>query len=441
MKRIFLSFLLSGAAAFAASADSFVTNLVVRQRTPWQTTVDVDYAYAGDVATNMTYSATWDGQSEPVSLLRLDSAGVSVSPGDQVVFSWDPAAAGYGAADLKNFRVTVTPVANDPRTYLVVDLVNGGYTTMAEPPAGGWTDDYKTTKLVFRRIPAGTYALGTTESDFRNQFGDNYFVANTGRGAAIRTITYTTDFYFQVFFLTFGQLARILNASDTSTEMKPSTGYKFSYADYRGATLDDGTTAVNWPVTGHQVASSSLVGKLRARMAATGQDALIADLPTDAQWQLAMSAGENTFYPNGGVPGDSAETITNLVRTGFWTKALDGKDPNSYVVGLKPANRWGIYDFNIRPNPCLDWLNDNGTYVNNNGSTPYLVALEGGTNPVGPASSPLGLRLLRGGVANGASYAPRLWTLFDRNGIDPSATEVYNAPRFVINLKPIVDVK
>ena len=50
-------------------------------------------------------------------------------------------------------------------TYLVVDLSGGAAAeswpveTLAEAPAGGWSDEYKTTKLVLRKIPAGTFTI------------------------------------------------------------------------------------------------------------------------------------------------------------------------------------------------------------------------------------------------------------------------------------------
>ncbi|NLZ63694.1 MAG: hypothetical protein GX902_07780, partial [Lentisphaerae bacterium] len=53
----------------------------------------------------------------------------------------------------------VRPPAED--TYLVIDLsaVNsdGSYPVsyLSAPPEGGWTDEYKTTKLVLRKLPAG----------------------------------------------------------------------------------------------------------------------------------------------------------------------------------------------------------------------------------------------------------------------------------------------
>ncbi len=52
-------------------------------------------------------------------------------------------------------------------TYLVVDL-SGGTNAASYPvsyldavPSGGWTDTYKTDKLVLRKIPAGTFTMGS----------------------------------------------------------------------------------------------------------------------------------------------------------------------------------------------------------------------------------------------------------------------------------------
>ena len=91
----------------------------------------------------------------------------------------------------------------------------------------------------------------------------------------------------------------------------------------------------------------------------------------------------------------------------------------------------------MRGELVLDWSTDSGSYVS--GSTPYFLAMGDDVDPVGPqAPTALGLRLRRGGSANGQTYAPSNWTLFQREGQKPEGT-LYNAPRFVINLKPIVE--
>jgi hypothetical protein len=58
-----------------------------------------------------------------------------------------------------------------PDTYLVVDL-SGGTNATSYPvsyldavPSGGWTDTYKTDKLVLRKIPAGTFTMGSSAGE------------------------------------------------------------------------------------------------------------------------------------------------------------------------------------------------------------------------------------------------------------------------------------
>jgi hypothetical protein len=54
---------------------------------------------------------------------------------------------------------------------MVIDLSSGanssGYPVsyIDAVPNGGWTDEYKTTKLVMRRIEAGTFILGSNQAN------------------------------------------------------------------------------------------------------------------------------------------------------------------------------------------------------------------------------------------------------------------------------------
>ena len=70
---------------------------------------------------------------------------------------------------LENVSVSVSAVEKNGISsglYLIVDL-SGGTAASSYPvsyldavPSGGWTDEYKTTKLVLRRIPAGSFTMG-----------------------------------------------------------------------------------------------------------------------------------------------------------------------------------------------------------------------------------------------------------------------------------------
>lgn len=161
-----VAFLVGVVFAFAASAEELVSDVQVSQDWPWSPKVHVAYRYNGANPTSVWFTATWQGQRESVDIVQLDATGSYLVSNGLHRLTWDPVAAGYGNVSLVDFRVEAVVTNADPRTYLVVDLVNGGYTTMATVPQGGWTDEYKTTKMVFRRVPAGTYQLGFPEADF-----------------------------------------------------------------------------------------------------------------------------------------------------------------------------------------------------------------------------------------------------------------------------------
>ena len=67
------------------------------------------------------------------------------------------------------YRVKATLPRDD---YLLVDLSAGPsasiypVASLSSAPSGGWTDEHKTTKMVFRPIPAGTFTMGSPTNEF-----------------------------------------------------------------------------------------------------------------------------------------------------------------------------------------------------------------------------------------------------------------------------------
>lgn len=57
--------------------------------------------------------------------------------------------------------VNKTNSSEKTKTYLIVDLNNGNTTYMDKEPVGGWSDEYKTKKMVFRWIEPGTFTMGS----------------------------------------------------------------------------------------------------------------------------------------------------------------------------------------------------------------------------------------------------------------------------------------
>ncbi|MDZ4198634.1 MAG: SUMF1/EgtB/PvdO family nonheme iron enzyme, partial [Kiritimatiellia bacterium] len=93
------------------------------------------------------------------------------------------------------------------RNYLVLDLTDGpgaeAYPIqfLAGPPEGGWTAEYKTTKLVLRRMAAGNFEIGSPESELGRDPGE-----------ILREVELTRDYYIGVFPVTQKQWERVMNA-------------------------------------------------------------------------------------------------------------------------------------------------------------------------------------------------------------------------------------
>ena len=251
--------------------------------------------------------------------------------------------------------------------YCVVDLSAGPnaekypVSYLNAEPKGGWTEEYKTCKLVLRRIEPGSFKMG-------------------GR----YDVTLTKSFYIGVFEVTQKQYKLVTgdNPSEFKGEIRPVE--KVSYDMIRG-----NDAGAKWPASS-AVDSDSFMGKLRTR---TGLDSF--DLPTEAQWEYACRAGTTSKYNNG---GDSDDDLKKLGRFVLNQKLRGHKEPDANfaqhepdgkggcleghtVVGSYMPNAWGLYDMHGNVwERCLDWRGD----------------LSGGaTDPVGSSSG--AYRVLRGG--------------------------------------------
>lgn len=188
--------------------------------------------------------------------------------------------------------------------YLVVDLASGvdspsyPVSYMFDVPPGGWGEVYKTTKLVLRRIDAGTFLMGGSIST-----------------------TISKPFYIGIFEVTQKQYQLL-------TGGRPS---------FWGNSVTYPVEQVSW-----EDVKYSFLGRLQNK---TGLDF---NLPTEAQWEYACRAGTTTTYSYG-------DTADEDYMWYFINSRYDHTYKQTNEVGTKLPNPWGLYDMHGN---VYEWCRD-----------------------------------------------------------------------------------
>lgn len=363
--RKYVVLLLSLLATITHAVEPTIAVTSAAQRYPWNGMVDFTFTITGESGVKYTPSfAAKDligGTNLVMKTFHRVVDGTIASPMDgfeagTYSLVWD------AASDLpKGFRCDRVRVEGSVgNLYMVIDLSDGANAIqwpilyLDAIPDGGWTDEYKTTKLALRRIPAGMDPLGR--------------------------YTLTQDFFVGVFEVTQKQWQLIMGGFS-------SGGFRFDTDDVRlpyivsHDAIRGKSVGTQWPMSS-EVDVTSFIGVLRGK---TGVDF---DLPTEAQWEYACRAGTVSAYNNGG--GTEAD-LKELGRySGNENDGRDDSHVHTTIVGSYAPNQWGLHDMHGNVwEWCLDRFDQHGS----NTQTEILS----GKNPRGPESGDW--RVLRGGSA------------------------------------------
>ena len=235
--------------------------------------------------------------------------------------------------------------------YCVIDLSGGPdakkypVSYLNDMPKGGWSDEYKTTKLVLRRIEPGMFMMGAGKDRHQEKLDK--------------------PFCLGVFEVTQKQWELVMGNRPSyfggpSWRVRPVD--QVSYDTIRGK-----QEGAKWPAS-DAVDGDSFLGIIRQK---SGQRF---DLPTQAQWEYACRAGTETDFYNGKVcindeHDSSLDGLARYAHTGGWNESWGANNQKSRwsdfwkapdrncdtnnataAVGTYQSNQWGFYDMlgNVR---------------------------------------------------------------------------------------------
>ena len=385
-----------GIVGFVGASPTITLNRV-QQRYPWNGLVDIDYTVA-DVdapadyyvqfravvpgeggadhrirltefldastlleASNGTHRVTWNTQNE-CDVCRFFSKNVQFKA--ELVFAPDGE-----RKDRPYF------------SYVVIDLTGGTnaanfgvsyehFTTLAAATSKYNTVEYKTDKLVMRKIHAGTFMMGSPTNE-------------TGRvpsWCALETlhqVTLTNDFYIGIYEMTQRQYELVTGTKPSlhtngidAAELQMHPVESISYADIRGVVKGCNVALLPTGDVDDGPYIFSFLGTLRRK---TGLNLL--DLPTEAQWEYACRVGSSTcYYWGDDIGGRAAE---DAKHANAWWGGAGGEHPQS--VGLKLPNGVGLYDM---AGNVFEWCRDSieinnttGEHTSDLGEDPVIEPL------------------------------------------------------------------
>ena len=335
-----------------AHAETTVSSVSCLQLWPIHREVVINYTVSSDYSGegNLTikfYGSTDEGVTtfdlSTKGTLTKDGASGTITPGTHKTI-WTPDSTLNNVTGTIRVGVEVEePTPPTPSTYMIVDLSEGSsassypvsYTD--EEPASTWNvDEYKTSKMVFRLIPAGNFTMGSPVGE----------VGRIGSKEQQHGVTLTKSFYIGVFEVTQEQYKKLTgNYSSSYSGNNKAPAASVTFDSLRGS-----NEGAKWP-TETGIDSTSTLGKLREKT-----NDLHFDLPTEAQWEYACRAGTATALNSGRnlLYEDDEDPYMDAVGTYDCSRPFGIATVGSYL-----ANAWGLYDMHGNAGEwCLDWWDD-----------------------------------------------------------------------------------
>ena len=270
-----------------------------------------------------------------------------VAVGTGKTIYWRPYKSWIDGKLLKGATVTaqVTAWAKDnPPDYMVVDLAADSTITYymgAEAiPDGVSNNVYKTSKMVFRKIPAAnrSFVMGSAASEAGRQTGltgyDNYYLGEE----TAHVVSFTNDFYLAIYELTQAQYRTLManirghftEADDSDIRPVDTLGRFYLTGQFSGPDSS---------VDRYAVVNNYLVQKFRAKSGLSKTT-----LPTEAEWEFAARAGVSSAYFWGGEMTTNAAGAYVSSELGDYAWYAENSNGETHPVGLKKPNAWGLYD-------------------------------------------------------------------------------------------------